>query len=217
MSVENDNIIDVGFEEVKSDKDEKIYKTLSEVARLLNEPDATVRVWCNHFNEALQIERSGRNRMFKQKNIDDLLLVKSLIRDKGFKHTQVLEYLLKRKYGNENELVVTEENPLALKAISVALSEEIKPLLEAYRETILEEISITLTENDRNRKLELEEFKNSISEIVEKQLDFIDTKEQEAKDRDNEILDFLKNSMENRQQNEKQDKKGGIFSRFFKK
>ena len=152
-----------------------------------------------------------------EKNIDDLLLVKSLIRDKGFKHTQVLEYLLKRKYGNENELVVTEENPLALKAISVALSEEIKPLLEAYRETILEEISITLTENDRNRKLELEEFKNSISEIVEKQLDFIDTKEQEAKDRDNEILDFLKNSMENRQQNEKQDKKGGIFSRFFKK
>ena len=57
--------------------------------KILGETESTIRHWCVELEDELNIERSGRNRMFKETDIDKLRHIQELLRVQGFKIRQV--------------------------------------------------------------------------------------------------------------------------------
>lgn len=215
-----EKIIEVGFEEIGKEKEKLIYIPLSDVAKLLREPESTIRVWCNKFDSILHIERSGRNRMFRQEDIDKLIYIQSLIRDKGFSHNQVLDKLTEEENGNL-EIAITKEDPLAIQALAVALTKEMKDNMNEMINQMITRFEEKELEVQKLNQIQIDKLESTINTLTEKLDSYfvnIDAKELEAKNRDNEILDLLKTKMENRQEERKsksQGKSSGFFSKLF--
>ena len=73
------------------DKNDKLYKTISEVAEILNLIDIktgklsthTIRYWEKEFKQIKPKIFSGNRRYYDEKNIEILMKVKFLLKDKG--------------------------------------------------------------------------------------------------------------------------------------
>jgi len=74
-----------------NDKSESTYKTIGEVAKLLNLIDKksglpqthTIRYWETQFKQIKPTILAGRRRYYSNKNIKILILIKSLLKEKG--------------------------------------------------------------------------------------------------------------------------------------
>ena len=74
-----------------NDKSESAYKTIGEVARQLNLIDKktgqlqthTIRYWETQFKQIKPTILAGRRRYYSNKNIEILILIKSLLKEKG--------------------------------------------------------------------------------------------------------------------------------------
>jgi len=74
-----------------NDKSESAYKTIGEVARQLNLIDKktgqlqthTIRYWETQFKQIKPTILAGRRRYYSNKNIKILILIKSLLKEKG--------------------------------------------------------------------------------------------------------------------------------------
>ena len=72
-------------------KSESVYKTIGEVARQLNLIDKktgqlqthTIRYWETQFKQIKPTIMAGRRRYYSNKNIEILILIKSLLKEKG--------------------------------------------------------------------------------------------------------------------------------------
>ena len=88
-----------------NNKDEKIYKTISEVARELNLIDKktgklqthTIRYWETQFKQIKPTIMAGRRRYYSSKNIKMLNYIKSLLKVEGFTVIGVKKILDSRK------------------------------------------------------------------------------------------------------------------------
>jgi len=75
----------------KYNKNEKKYRTIGEVAKILNLIDKktgrlqthTIRYWETQFKQIKPIIMSGRRRYYNDKSIKILLYIKSLLKEKG--------------------------------------------------------------------------------------------------------------------------------------
>ncbi len=76
---------------VNNNKEEKEYKTISEVAKELNLIDQksgklqthTIRYWETQFKQIKPTIMAGRRRYYSYKNIKILIFIKSLLKEKG--------------------------------------------------------------------------------------------------------------------------------------
>ena len=88
-----------------NNKDEKIYKTISEVAKELNLIDKktgklqthTIRYWETQFKQIKPTIMAGRRRYYSSKNIKMLNYIKSLLKEEGFTVIGVKKILDSRK------------------------------------------------------------------------------------------------------------------------
>ena len=88
-----------------NNKDEKIYKTISEVAKELNLIDEktgklqthTIRYWETQFKQIKPTIMAGRRRYYSSKNIKMLNYIKSLLKVEGFTVIGVKKILDSRK------------------------------------------------------------------------------------------------------------------------
>ena len=88
-----------------NNKDEKIYKTISEVARELNLIDKktgklqthTIRYWETQFKQIKPTIMAGRRRYYSSKNIKMLNYIKTLLKVEGFTIIGVKKILDSRK------------------------------------------------------------------------------------------------------------------------
>ena len=88
-----------------NNKDEKIYKTISEVAKELNLIDKktgklqthTIRYWETQFKQIKPTIMAGRRRYYSSKNIKMLNYIKSLLKVEGFTVIGVKKILDSRK------------------------------------------------------------------------------------------------------------------------
>ena len=88
-----------------NNKDEKIYKTISEVAKELNLIDDktgklqthTIRYWETQFKQIKPTIMAGRRRYYSSKNIKMLNYIKSLLKVEGFTVIGVKKILDSRK------------------------------------------------------------------------------------------------------------------------
>ena len=96
-----------------NNKCEKIYKTISEVARELNLIDKrtgklqthTIRYWETQFKQIKPTIMAGRRRYYSSKNIKMLNYIKSLLKVEGFTIIGVKKILDSRKLGSIDDPV----------------------------------------------------------------------------------------------------------------
>ena len=96
-----------------NNKDEKIYKTISEVAKELNLIDKktgklqthTIRYWETQFKQIKPTIMAGRRRYYSSKNIKMLNYIKSLLKVEGFTIIGVKKILDSRKLESIDDSV----------------------------------------------------------------------------------------------------------------
>ena len=96
-----------------NNKDEKIYKTISEVAKELNLIDKktgklqthTIRYWETQFKQIKPTIMAGRRRYYSSKNIKMLHYIKTLLKVEGFTIIGVKKILDSRKLESIDDSV----------------------------------------------------------------------------------------------------------------
>ena len=123
-----------------------LYYTVRNVAEILGETESTIRHWCVELENELNIERSGRNRMFKETDIDKLRHIQELLRVQGFKIRQVREYLQK---SDKNVLVSTpkEKEQLIIDAIAENFVDQLGEALYKMESVIIDEVTESIKAN----------------------------------------------------------------------
>ena len=107
--------------------DNKIYFSIKEVASLLKEAESTLRYWEKEFQDVISPKRNdGGVRFYSEKDIEDVRLVKYLIRDCGL----TLEGVRKRLKNSKDSTLRQVKAIRHLKNIRA----EIKALGEAMDE-----------------------------------------------------------------------------------
>jgi len=105
----------------------KMFYSIKEVAALLDENETTLRYWEGEFQDVIAPRRNDRGvRLYAEKDINDVRLIKYLIRDCGL----TLEGVRKRLKNNKESTVKQAKVVYYLKE----MRKELKALKEAFDE-----------------------------------------------------------------------------------
>jgi DNA-binding transcriptional MerR regulator len=201
-----ETIIDTDYKDTSNSREingKPILYTTSQVANMLDITDSALRFYCKKFKDFIQPEMSGSHRRFTDHNIEQLKHVIKL-KEEGLTIGQIQEYGSLKDKGKLEKQIVNHE-PVAMKVIATEVAYEIAFQLEDFKEQLKQEMlnGMMMAKN---------ELEIAITSAVDSKLDekfnknaeqfksYIDQKEIEAKQRDHEMMDFLKNSLEQRQQ-----------------
>jgi DNA-binding transcriptional MerR regulator len=216
----DEKIIEVDYSDITEEKEEKTFWATSEIAHKLGETDATIRVWADRFFTEDEIARSGRDRRFSKDNLKKLRLIKAAIREKGYSHKMIPEYLERLDNGS---LVPTNQNnndPLAYKMFGMAVVEEMKDVLDAYKNEIVKGVSLELAvtqEEVKDLKNTINDLNQTIEDLTNNQNKHFEEQKEIAKTQQDKLVEELKKRMEQNRlefQSQQQEKKG-FFGRIF--
>jgi DNA-binding transcriptional MerR regulator len=169
---------------------------------------------------------SGSHRRFKEDDIERLKYIKKLLREEGYSINQVIEFAGQDKVKAETQ--IEKREPLAMQALATAVAIEVGSQLEEYKLMIREELKEEIRNNFKAQEIlqenNKEELKDYIAVAIQEQLgkisEHLDSREIEAKKRDEEKMDLLKKNMEEREklaQELEKEKSKGFFGRLFGK
>lgn len=199
---------------------EPLYYTTGQVADILGTTDSKLRYYTKVFEDLLNIEISNRNRRYKKSDIAKLKFIIELT-DEGLSLNQIKEYCSEKNINDLQKDMIVKDNPLQIQVFMKALTEEFDKMLdiklnehlrqfklqqELINQSLQEQINITVDEIVTDKLDDkLDEFKNLLRE-----------KEDEAKNRDTELIDMLRKNQEDRlKEIQKLDKQRGFFSKLF--
>ena len=122
-------------------EDNKLYKSIGDVAKILNLVDKksgklsthTIRFWEKEFKQIKPKIFSGKRRYYDNKSIDTLKKIRFLLKEKGFTINGVKKFLVNERSFNldetSNSSINTSKNNLKLKLEKISnLVKEIKKL-----------------------------------------------------------------------------------------
>lgn len=227
---ERNNIVDIEFTEdktVKFIKGKPLYYKTNDVADLLEENPSTIRFWTECFKDFLNIELSGRNRKFKEVDIEKLRYIKKLLREDNLTINQV------KQYCSEEDMSIIESKmkqsePIMIQSIASAITLEVGAYMEDFKESLRQQILQEIKDGLIQQQNSLQSFQNDLKEYiavtiaeevksnVESIKGHIDTIELRARERDLEMMDVLKKGMEEQRRLNEQKKKG-FWSRLFER
>lgn len=81
----------------------KLFYSMSEVCELLDLPDSTIRFWEKEFKEIKPKRNAKGNRLFSTEDIENLQLVKSLVKDRRMTLEGAKDVLKNKKKGAKRE------------------------------------------------------------------------------------------------------------------
>lgn len=236
---EEDSMIDDSSEIING---EPLFYSAMQVSILIDEDVSTVRYWSKRFDKLLNIEISNKNRrQYKKVDIQKLKFIKKLAREDGLTLSQIEEYANTKGFNIDNieKSVLDSSNPLAIQTFISAVTMELDKKLSLFSEELLSKINEQqkvnfVMQQEINEQLQ-QTLAITVDEIVSERLDeklntldtklqefksTLDTKEQEATKRDTEMIEYLKQHMEERKKENElqlQQQKKGFFSRLFGK
>lgn len=244
--MEDKKIIDIDYEDYKEEdpiienssemiNGEPLFYSATQVSVLINEDVSTVRYWSKRFDKLLNIEVSNKNRrQYKKIDIEKLKFIKKLAKEDGLTLSQIEEYANTKGFNIDNieKSVLDSSNPLAIQTFITAVTMEIDKKLNSFSEELLNKINEQqkvnfVIQQEVNEKLQ-EVIAVTVDQIIDEKLtqslqefkSTLDTKEQEATKRDTEMIEYLKQHMEERKKENElqlQQQKKGFFSRLFGK
>lgn len=194
-----ENFIDV--ENYEDDEkiimDGRIYYTTGQMAKILDEPDSTVKYYCNFFSGILKIKKVNDRWQFKESDIEKFKYIIKL-RDSGMKLKQIKDYCDNVEFDkNNNQAIVKEDNPLSIQAVAQALLQQQESLMQKQQEMMKIYMENIKSEIVANTLTELKEFlkqkseadldgfevlKEDIGDIVSNKLDSVTNSITEIKD-----------------------------------
>lgn len=213
----NDNIQDVDYIEVpdKTIRGESLYYSTSQVAKILDLSDSKVRYYSTVFADILNIEFHNKQRRFTKADIEKMRFLTEL-KEEGMTIKQIQDYCQEVDFENGGEIQVKETNPLSIQTLAKALLEQQELMLNEFREKLNEDIrkEVAITVDDG-----LNSFKEELKEDLKQEFQaYIDQRELDYKNRDNEMIDLLKKHMEDSQRKfEENNVKKSFWSRIFNK
>lgn len=90
------------------EKDLKAYYTITEVSKMFDIPETTLRFWEKHF-PTLQPRKTGNNkRQYSQKDLEQLRLIHNLVKVRGFKLEAARKMLHANPAGVDKRATVIE-------------------------------------------------------------------------------------------------------------
>ena len=205
------------------------YSTI-QVAELVGVDASTIRYWSKRFDNLLDIQVSNKNKQYRKSDISKLKFIKKLAKEDGLSLQQVEDYCSTKGFNLEDieNAVLDQSNPLAVQVFTSAVMSEINQNLNSFAEKLLAQIdeknkNHIISQQELNEKLR-EEIVTTVDEVVSEKLDtkltelkdFIDAREIEATKRDNEMIDIIKNNMEQKKEESVNEKKG-FFTNIFGK
>jgi DNA-binding transcriptional MerR regulator len=195
---------------------EPLFYTTTQVASLIMVEPSTVRYWTKRFENLLNIEISNRNKQYKKSDIEKLKFIKKLAYEDNLTLQQIEDYCSTKGFdiNNIEKGIIDASNPLAIQTFISAVTVEMEKKLNEFAISLLEKVEDTHKsylnkQQDLNDKLH-EDIVTTVDEVVSEKLDskfdekldklqsYIDQRELQAKERDQEIIDTLKQSMEER-------------------
>jgi len=212
--------INVEYEDIENE----IYISAPQLAQKINDTDIRVRSWAesNVFGDLIGTEKVNGRKRYKESEIYKFAFVKELC-DKNFTHKQIRIYISKNgfKYAEYDGGLVDTKDPLGFQALASALSLEVSAKLHEFSKELLTSVANQLSEHlTIQQRMNIEtkaELESAVDEIMNEKItiieakqkeqlqsqmeefkSYIDNKEEEAKFRDVEQLDKLKQSMENK-------------------
>jgi DNA-binding transcriptional MerR regulator len=128
------------FEELydKTNSESLSYKT-GDVAKILMENDQTIRNYCRDFKDFLDLKhKSKEHRFFSESDINKLLFVKYLLKEKNFSIKQAKEYLSTPQGKNLTKIEDFEDNN-KMELLANLITEKLTPILEETVSRAMEE------------------------------------------------------------------------------
>lgn len=193
---------------------------------------------------------NGNRKRYRESNVKTFALIKDLIDTQHFSHEQVRTYLIKQgeEYSEYDSGLINPKDPLGFQALASALTIEVKEQLNMFSLQLTNEITTQVKEllnqqNDKYMQINTEmqgsvddiisEKVNEISETIAQSVkdmnnsvsqvnNSIQTLHKNNKNRDIILVNKLKQSMENTQQEylnelKLQSHKKSLFSKIFEK
>ena len=220
-SFTKDDIVDVDYSDSEKEEmkynfinGEPLFYSAKQVGEMVGVETSCIRFWGKRFEKLLDFEVSNTNRQFKRTDIDKLKFIKKLTREDGLSLKQVEEYCSSKGFDIDKigHSVLDTSNPLAVTTFITAVTLEMDKKLNIFADNLLNKIkeqqNINFTmQQELNEKIH-ETIAITVDEIVTEKLNdslesfksYVDTKEQETKTRDLEMLDILKHNMEEKKQ-----------------
>jgi len=228
----SDEYIDAEYNDVPDRiiNGEPLFYSTIQVAELVGVDASTIRYWSKRFDNLLDIQVSNKNKQYRKSDISKLKFIKKLAKEDGLSLQQVEDYCSTKGFNLEDieNAVLDQSNPLAVQVFTSAVMSEINQNLNSFAEKLLAQIdeknkNHIISQQELNEKLR-EEIVTTVDEVVSEKLDtkltelkdFIDAREIEATKRDNEMIDIIKNNMEQKKEESVNEKKG-FFTNIFGK
>jgi len=228
----SDEYIDAEYNDVPDRiiNGEPLFYSTIQVAELVGVDASTIRYWSKRFDNLLDIQVSNKNKQYRKSDISKLKFIKKLAKEDGLSLQQVEDYCSTKGFNLEDieNAVLDQSNPLAVQVFTSAVMSEINQNLNSFAEKLLTQIDEKnkyhiISQQELNEKLR-EEIVTTVDEVVSEKLDtkltelkdFIDAREIEATKRDNEMIDIIKNNMEQKKEESVNEKKG-FFTNIFGK
>lgn len=226
---------DVDFTSVP--KDEECILNAVAISKLTGIKASTIRLWGNMYEEFLYIKKINGRTVYTKASVNQFIFINDLIKEKKFTHKQVQEHLSKRgfEYAKYDSDLINPEDPLGFEALASQLMIKNQDMMKQflmefvkYQEDFKEELKsdikseVAVTVDDRMES-NLNEFKDGFKEELKEDLKqefqaYIDQRELDYKNRDNEMIDLLKKHMEDSQRKfEENNVKKSFWSRIFNK
>lgn len=146
---DNSNYIDVEFENLDEQLNKEIngepfyYKT-SQVAKILGENDSTIRYWTTRFDDILNVAICNKARAYTKTNIEQLKFIKKLAKEDGFTLKQIEEYCSEKGFNQEG--LVDQSKPLAIKVVTEAIMEDVNKQLLEFEQNMIKNMTKVMTE-----------------------------------------------------------------------
>lgn len=102
----------------------KLYYSIGEVSELLELSKSLIRFWDSEFDILKPHKNSKGDRRFTKQNIDQLLVIKGLVKDKGFTLKGAKQYIKQNK------------TRISQKTKTLGMLKDVKRFLEGIRQEI---------------------------------------------------------------------------------
>lgn len=236
----DENIIDVDYTDTELESEisgkvingEPLFYTTAQASEMVGVEPSTIRFWTKRFDSLLDIEVSNKHRRYKKSDIAKFKFIKKLAYDDGLTLQQIEDYCSSKGFDiNDIENgIIDANNPIAIQAFVSAMTVEIDKKLNNFSEQLLDKFNDSLKnyllmQAEMNDKLQ-EHIVTTVDEVVTEKLDsklesfksYVDQRELEAKQREDELFAMVKASMEDRKklaEELQKEKSKGLFRKLF--
>ena len=212
------NFNDVSYKEIPTDEECMINAV--KIAELIGEPASKVRKWAEYHEDNLYIKKVNGKFVYTQKSVEQFKLIQKLQQEKHMTHEQIKQYMKKHglEYGKYSTGLINPNDPFGYDVLSTVLAQKTEIKLQEFMHTFMQHLEqqnikfandILFNVEETVQERIAESMKDVNSELQDIKKEIAVTKDM------NEKLDFLKASMEQRKETNKESNKKTFWQRIF--